>query len=228
MKKNKTPEETRKSLLDAGLVLFGEHGFKSVTTRMLAQEAGVNQAAIPYHFNGKEGLYLAVAEYAAETILVRTHELYTAYEENLGGGLSKKECAVRIARHLQSMLSGMVGLEEQRRFVRFIYQEYMNPGQGFHIIYNRVILRNHMALSALVAVMMDVEIESDEAIVRTHAIAGQIMGVVAARVVLLKRLGRDQFTKADIQLLYKSILEMSLLGFGLDRQALQDILEEVQ
>ncbi|MDQ5888246.1 MAG: TetR/AcrR family transcriptional regulator, regulator of cefoperazone and chloramphenicol, partial [Pseudomonadota bacterium] len=54
-------EETRKRLIEAGIELFGRDGFDAVTTRQLAEVAGVNQAAIPYHFAGKEGVYQAVA-----------------------------------------------------------------------------------------------------------------------------------------------------------------------
>ena len=40
-------EETRKRLIEAGIELFGRDGFDAVTTRQLAEVAGVNQAAIP-------------------------------------------------------------------------------------------------------------------------------------------------------------------------------------
>ena len=59
---NNSSEATRRRLLDAALEAFGESGFDAVTTRDLAAKARVNQAAIPYHFGGKDGLYLAVVE----------------------------------------------------------------------------------------------------------------------------------------------------------------------
>jgi AcrR family transcriptional regulator len=56
---------TRNRLLAAGLELFGRDGFDAVTTRQIADAAGVNQAAIPYHFGGKEGVYRAVTDHIA-------------------------------------------------------------------------------------------------------------------------------------------------------------------
>ena len=53
-------EATRQRLIDTGLTLFGRYGFDGVTTRQLATSAQVNQASIPYHFGGKEGVYLAI------------------------------------------------------------------------------------------------------------------------------------------------------------------------
>ena len=50
--------DTPARLVAAGLKLFSEHGLDGVTTRALAAEAGVNQAAIPYYFGSKEGVHL--------------------------------------------------------------------------------------------------------------------------------------------------------------------------
>src|SRR5579862_9588675 len=52
--------DLRLRLLEAAIDVFGRHGFDGASTRMLAKAAGVNLQAIPYHFGGKEGLYLAV------------------------------------------------------------------------------------------------------------------------------------------------------------------------
>jgi AcrR family transcriptional regulator len=55
--------DAKQRLIEAGLEIFGTFNLEGGTTRQLAQRAGVNQAAIPYYFGGKEGLYLAVIEH---------------------------------------------------------------------------------------------------------------------------------------------------------------------
>jgi AcrR family transcriptional regulator len=55
--------DAKQRLIKAGLEIFGTFNLEGATTRQLAQRAGVNQAAIPYYFGGKEGLYLAVIEH---------------------------------------------------------------------------------------------------------------------------------------------------------------------
>ena len=57
---NKTPQGAKERLLEAATDVFGRYGYEAATTRMIAKEAKVNIAAIPYYFNGKEGLYFAV------------------------------------------------------------------------------------------------------------------------------------------------------------------------
>ncbi|MDR2170742.1 MAG: TetR/AcrR family transcriptional regulator [Planctomycetaceae bacterium] len=49
--------ETRNAILTAACELFGEHGFDAVSTRMIADKAGVNLGGIHYHFGSKGGLY---------------------------------------------------------------------------------------------------------------------------------------------------------------------------
>ena len=53
-------EATRGRLLASGLRLFALQGFARTSTRELAEDAGVNVAAISYHFGDKAGLYLAL------------------------------------------------------------------------------------------------------------------------------------------------------------------------
>ncbi len=45
--------------------LFSDHGFEGVTTRMIAERAGVKLSAIHYHFGSKENLYLEACLLAA-------------------------------------------------------------------------------------------------------------------------------------------------------------------
>ena len=51
--------ETRQRILDAALNAFGEASFKAVTTRRIAQAAGVSLPTLQYYFGDKEGLYRA-------------------------------------------------------------------------------------------------------------------------------------------------------------------------
>ncbi|MBU1168015.1 MAG: CerR family C-terminal domain-containing protein [Proteobacteria bacterium] len=59
---NPSQLSTRERILEYAGDMFGKKGFKSTTIRMIAQEAGVNVAAVNYHFRDKEGLYAEVIE----------------------------------------------------------------------------------------------------------------------------------------------------------------------
>ena len=52
--------DTKQKILDTAERLFGEQGFGAVSLRHIIAEAGVNLAAIHYHFGSKEELLLEV------------------------------------------------------------------------------------------------------------------------------------------------------------------------
>src|SRR6266508_3928942 len=61
-------EHTRHSIIKAAVDLFAERGFDGASVRDIVAKARVNQAAINYHFKGKDGLYLEVLKVAFETL----------------------------------------------------------------------------------------------------------------------------------------------------------------
>lgn len=78
-RKNANSAETRKKLVDAGTRLFAELGFRAVSTRDIAREAGVNSALISYHFGGKDGIFEEVVRTsAADHVAERMHQLTIA------------------------------------------------------------------------------------------------------------------------------------------------------
>ena len=55
-------KDSRQRLLQAALRCFANHGFEKTSTRMIAEAAGANVAAIRYYFGDKAGLYRAAFE----------------------------------------------------------------------------------------------------------------------------------------------------------------------
>jgi len=50
-------DETRRRLVDAAVACFAASGYAGASTRQIAAKAGVNVAALHYHFESKERLY---------------------------------------------------------------------------------------------------------------------------------------------------------------------------
>ena len=66
-------ELTKEKLINEGIKLFALHGIAGVRTRQLADNAGVNQSAIPYHMGGKLGVYSAVIQKIASDLAAASH-----------------------------------------------------------------------------------------------------------------------------------------------------------
>lgn len=59
-KREVQPYETRERILDVAERLFMEYGYEGTSMRQITGEAGVNLAAVNYHFGSKEALLTAV------------------------------------------------------------------------------------------------------------------------------------------------------------------------
>ena len=69
--------KTRASILDAGKQALLDGGFSGLSTRKIADAAGVPLSQIHYHFGSKQGLVLAVLEEENRKLLQRQQSMYS-------------------------------------------------------------------------------------------------------------------------------------------------------
>ncbi len=76
----KTPARfaAEEALLDAAERLLVDVGHAGITTRRLAEEAGVNHGLVHYYFGSNESLLVRALERFTERLLARQRELYAA------------------------------------------------------------------------------------------------------------------------------------------------------
>ena len=116
-------EYTRGSIIKAAVHLFAEKGFQGASVRDIVVKARVNQAAINYHFKGKDGLYLEVLKTALEKLT----ELAGSEPEKLKS-LSREE-ALRSFVHQQ--LRPLLFRDEMSRYIRLFAWESAHPSKIF-------------------------------------------------------------------------------------------------
>jgi len=73
---------TKDRILDAAEALFMEHGFEATSLRAITAAAGVNLAAVNYHFGSKEELFQAVLTRRLDPMNQRRLELLERYERD--------------------------------------------------------------------------------------------------------------------------------------------------
>jgi AcrR family transcriptional regulator len=95
-RRGRPPAGGREAILDATLVLLRERGVARLTTREVAERAGVSEASVYYHYTDKPGLLRAV--FAAGVAPLRTLN-----ERGLGEG-SPREVMARLARAIEQFL----------------------------------------------------------------------------------------------------------------------------
>jgi len=80
-----TSADTKTRILDAGERLFVEHGFEATSLRSLTTSAGVNLAAVHYHFGSKEELFQAVLTRRLEPMNQERIDLLAKVEREAAG-----------------------------------------------------------------------------------------------------------------------------------------------
>ncbi len=116
-------EYTRQSIIKAAVTLFAEKGFDGSSVRDIITKARVNQAAINYHFKGKDGLYLEVLKTAFEKLMENTE-----FDAEKLKSLSREDA---LRSFVYQQLRPLLFRDEMSRYIRIFAWESAHPTKVF-------------------------------------------------------------------------------------------------
>jgi AcrR family transcriptional regulator len=116
-------EVTRERIMKAAERLFAESGYGGTSIRAIVAKAKVNQAAINYHFDGKDGLYREVLRGAFRSL---TEDQLTHGEE-----LKSMPRERALAQFIHRQLKPLLGRDEFSRHMRIFNWETVQPTHVF-------------------------------------------------------------------------------------------------
>jgi AcrR family transcriptional regulator len=189
--------ETRERLLRTAILAFGQRDYDGVGTREIVQAAGVNIAAISYHFGGKQGLYLATVEYLAEQLYqqLSDHQIQVAQAIE---AQDKPACADQLCDFLGTFLELLLSSDLGESAPGIIFREMHQPSDAYEILYQKLLQPIHTTLTRLVSCYRGEKQQSQSAIFLAHALLGQTVIFRISRTTLLKRLGKSTYSCSDI------------------------------
>jgi AcrR family transcriptional regulator len=114
---------TRERIMKAAERLFAERGYDATSIRAIVAKARVNQAAINYHFDGKDGLYREVLRTAFRALTEQ--QLEHADEMRA----MSREAA--LAEFIRRQLRPLLGRDEYSRHMRILNWETVRPTAVF-------------------------------------------------------------------------------------------------
>jgi AcrR family transcriptional regulator len=112
-------EITRDRIIKAAERLFAERGYDDTSVRAIVAKARVNQAAINYHFSGKDGLYREVLRAGFHALT----EQQIAHAEEMRA-MPREKALGEFVRH---QLRPLVGRDELTRYLRIFNWESVRP-----------------------------------------------------------------------------------------------------
>jgi AcrR family transcriptional regulator len=198
-------QDTRERLLEAALDVFGRQGFEGASTRQLADRAGTNLAAIPYHFGSKQGLHEAVAVHIAERMVAQLGPLVEALRAEADGPLAPAAVRALLHRLLDRFADILLGQAEAERWARFIIREQMTPSPAFDVLYARIMQPMHGLSCRLLGTLLGRPAEEPAVMIQVFALFGQILIFRAARAATQRRLQWDSFTEARIAMVKDAV-----------------------
>jgi AcrR family transcriptional regulator len=209
-------EESRARILEAAGQLFADRGYDGVSVRALAKRAGVNAAAINYHFGGKEGLYHAVIRKLIDDTEPKFGPMVVRLRAGVAGaGGDRAALAVVASRLVSGLLRNILSSETLHWQMPILLRESQQPSKAFATLMADRIDPVHDAIAELVGAATGHDPKSPQARLITANIMGQCMSLGAARGVIFARLGWDDYTPERIELVVDTLVPRMLAMLGL-------------
>jgi AcrR family transcriptional regulator len=124
----KPQHETRVRILEAAEELFMQHGFEGASMRMLTARAGVNLAAVNYHFGSKDALIEAVFRRRLDPMNAeRVAELERLEQSAAGAALAPEAIIRAFVGPSLAMIEDAKG--GGRNFIRLLGRAYTDPSK---------------------------------------------------------------------------------------------------
>ena len=178
-------------LLEIAIREFGTKGLEGASTRGIAAAAGTAMSSITYHYGGKEGLYIAAADYISAQLADLDSGLTVA-----PGSMTEDPIVARATIHeIMSRMVDKLASERSASWSLLIVREQMDPTEAFDRLYAGPMGRVMEMLVQLVCVATGV---GDDAAARITVLTlfGQALVMRTSRAACLRLLHCDTIDAA--------------------------------
>jgi AcrR family transcriptional regulator len=197
--------ETRSKMIETAIEVFGALGYEGASTRALADRAGVNLSAIPYHFGGKRELYLAAAQSIADYARERIDPIVALLQ-----AADVKNRAKRIDEALSKFFHFVVGGSEPEAWAMFFVRCEHDADDAFRILYEEVVGRFERVLIKAVAAATGREPGDERLRMRVAVVLTSIVNFRTLRNMTLNALGWDRFSPDRLTQLDKMVRQLAM------------------
>ena len=211
---DKLEGSTRERLLNAAMDIFGMQGYEAATTREIARLGQVNIAAIPYYYQGKEGLYQAVIDRVVEVITGRVGAFHQRIaEESFDGPQGRVKAMTMLEEFITAVVNTMIGSSFGPPLARILLREQLFPTASYKRILTGFMAPMLDSMARLITV-----ITGDSSYRRVHlravALLGQIISFRVGREVLVRSLKMEGYIEEEVAEIREVILEQTRNSFS--------------
>lgn len=209
-KKKKKTDDNKEILLNTAEQLFAEKGFHAVSVREITCTADTNLAAVNYHFQSKENLYLEVFR---QRFIPRAHSIVDPLLVSLNNPDITLEILVRNI--IQTFVGTSLPEEERNIHVQLIFREMIRPGPAFDVVFEELIKPNIPILLDLLGRFLPAGFPMHKRIISVVALMGLGQYFSFARTAI-QRVSGIRYRAEDLDGLVAAITEFALHGLATD------------
>jgi TetR/AcrR family transcriptional regulator, regulator of cefoperazone and chloramphenicol sensitivity len=193
---------TRRRIIEAAGEIFAETGYQHATVREICRRAGVNIAAVNYHFGDKEGLYLSTLGFFRRIAF----EKYPASP----AGSSGSDPREGLRQFIRSFLFRILEEGPVSWFGRLVAREYVEPTVALDVLVEEVIRPMYKQVSALVEGLLGPGRDPDVVRLCSASIISQCLFYLYARPVLSRLFHIKRFSPEEIEKMADHVYRFSL------------------
>ncbi|MBO9602134.1 MAG: CerR family C-terminal domain-containing protein [Novosphingobium sp.] len=193
-------------LIQTAIDQFGRFGFDGASTRAIARASGTAMSSITYHFGGKEGLYLACADYIAQKATEQNAQGYALMQQtaDLDRSTAIEHCLAILDGFALTMLH-----PDSEGWARFIVREQQAPTEAFERLYGGMMKAPLEGFGRLLAIIRP-DLPARERRALVMLMFGQALILRAGRASVCKALGVDSLGEREAKLLRSQLRANSL------------------
>lgn len=199
---------TKDKIILAAIDEFAEHGYQAATVRNICTRAGVNVAAVNYHFSGKAELYRR----AIEKINANKPKLPDAEQI-----VADADIRVVMRKWIKAFVtkSGDEKIISNRQFEKIAYHAMLNPAEIFDEIFDHYIKPDIASLERILKKCLPAD--TSDAVLRTRmfAILGSCTFYFFHYSLVDKISGSADFMEENIEMITDLITAQSIIGLAI-------------
>ncbi len=195
-------DKVKSNILEAAGETFVERGFKGTTVREICKRAGVNFAAVHYHFQSKEQLYLAVLKHY-QTIVYQNYPPDTGID---------KDCSAetRLSAFVERFMFRILGEGQPSWFGKLVAREYADPTQALDDLLSEFFQPSFNILTSIVRELLGNRASEQTVRLCATSIVGQCLHFRHSKAVLSRLFQIENFCKEEVEEIAQHITRFSV------------------
>lgn len=194
-------DQSRQRILEAALIEFGAAGFKSTTTRRIAERANTTLPPLNYYFGSKEGLYRACAEEIVSRYSQTTGDAVATAMQTIESTSGPEEARDALKNLMTASVQLILGSDAYILGNGIIARELADPGPAFEIFYDRLWLPGIERNARLISRIKSEPRVSAETRVQSLLLVSSLPSLHTRRIVAQRAMGWPGLGNSELTLI---------------------------